>query len=115
MKLLLRYVSNYKQAAIFAMLLMLIELIVELFQPLIMGKIIDEGILQEDYQTVVIWGGVLVLLSLAAFIAGITNSFFAARPVRGRVMTSGGMCSGKCRSSPAEISISTRRRTSSPG
>ncbi|SDJ34019.1 ABC transporter ATP-binding protein [Salimicrobium halophilum] len=83
MKLLLRYVSNYKQAAIFAILLMLIELVVELFQPLIMGKIIDEGILQEDYQTVIVWGGVLVLLSLAAFAAGITNSFFAAKASQG--------------------------------
>ncbi|SIS40315.1 ATP-binding cassette, subfamily B [Salimicrobium flavidum] len=83
MRLLLQYVSTYKRAALFAIALMLVELTVELFQPLIMGKIIDEGILQEDYRTVITWGIILVLLSFTAFGAGIVNSFFAAKASQG--------------------------------
>ncbi|PBB07102.1 ABC transporter ATP-binding protein [Salimicrobium humidisoli] len=83
MRLLLQYVSIYKRAALIAIALMFVELTVELFQPLIMGKIIDEGILQEDYRTVLVWGTVLIVLSLLAFSAGIINSFFAGKASQG--------------------------------
>ncbi|GGF19979.1 putative ABC transporter ATP-binding protein YfiB [Halobacillus andaensis] len=77
------YASAYKASAIIAILLMLIELAVELVQPLLMAHIIDEGIMKENYTVVSIWGGVLVGLSLLAFAAGITNSFFAANVSQG--------------------------------
>ncbi|ARI75833.1 ABC transporter ATP-binding protein [Halobacillus mangrovi] len=78
MQKIIAYSMNYKTSAGIALCLMLIELIVELVQPLIMAKIIDGGILVEDYSTVALWGSVLIGLSLLAFTAGITNSFFAA-------------------------------------
>lgn len=62
---------------------MLIELVVELVQPLLLARIIDEGIMQENYTVVSVWGSVLIGLSLLAFIAGITNSFFAANVSQG--------------------------------
>ncbi len=62
---------------------MLVELVVELIQPLFMAKIIDDGILQEDLTTVAIWGGILIAISLIAFAAGIINSFFAANVSQG--------------------------------
>ncbi|UOR10946.1 ABC transporter ATP-binding protein [Halobacillus amylolyticus] len=77
------YASTYKRSAIIAIFLMLIELVVELVQPLVMAKIIDEGILQENYTVVSIWGGLLVGFSLLAFAAGVINSFFAARVSQG--------------------------------
>ncbi|MFG6147080.1 ABC transporter ATP-binding protein [Halobacillus sp. B23F22_1] len=77
------YASAYKASAIIAILLMLIELAVELVQPLLMAHIIDEGIMKENYTVVSLWGGGLVGLSLLAFAAGITNSFFAANVSQG--------------------------------
>jgi ATP-binding cassette subfamily B protein len=38
----------YRWPAVIAILLMLVELSVELIQPLLMAKIIDDGILAED-------------------------------------------------------------------
>ncbi|ELK46342.1 ABC transporter ATP-binding protein [Halobacillus sp. BAB-2008] len=79
MRYVLAYTKTYKSSASIALILMLLELVVELVQPLLMAKIIDDGILQEQYSVVALWGGILLLLSLTAFAAGITNSFYASR------------------------------------
>ncbi|TGB02813.1 ABC transporter ATP-binding protein [Halobacillus salinus] len=83
MRKIFTYSLSYKWSAIIALSLMGIELIVELVQPLIMAKIIDEGIVSKDYSVVSLWGGLLLVLSLLAFAAGVTNSFFAARLSQG--------------------------------
>ncbi len=57
---------------------MLTELVVELWQPLLMAKIIDEGIMKKDMETVLLWGSFMVGLSFIAFLSGILNSFYAA-------------------------------------
>ena len=72
------YLKPYKLAVAIALLLMLTELVVELMHPLLMAKIIDEGILTGDLDAVMKWGGIMVLFSFIAFAAGIINSFFAA-------------------------------------
>ena len=61
-----------------ALVLMLVELSVELWQPLLMAQIIDEGILANDLDTVLRLGGIMLGISLLAFASGIINSFFAA-------------------------------------
>ncbi|WP_018924272.1 ABC transporter ATP-binding protein [Salsuginibacillus kocurii] len=78
MKTLLEHIKPYRVAVFVAVFLMLVELIVELMQPFIISRMIDDGIMQEDMGTVLRWGGVLVSLSLLAFTAGIINSFYAA-------------------------------------
>jgi len=83
MRKILSYAKNYKAPAFIALALMGIELVVELVQPLLMARIIDEGILKEDFSIVSGWGGLLLGLSLLAFAAGITNSFFAAKLSQG--------------------------------
>lgn len=70
--------STYWVAIVIALFLMFTELAVELVQPLIMAKIIDEGLLKEDTHTVLVWGGILVGMSLLAFAAGIINTFYSA-------------------------------------
>ncbi|MCG1023792.1 ABC transporter ATP-binding protein [Sutcliffiella horikoshii] len=72
------YLKPYKLAVAIALFLMLTELVVELMHPLLMAKIIDEGILTGDLDAVMKWGGIMVLFSFIAFAAGIINSFFAA-------------------------------------
>ncbi|MGR3762601.1 ABC transporter ATP-binding protein [Rossellomorea sp. NS-SX7] len=63
--------------------LMLVELTVELLNPLFMAKIIDQGIMKGDLDVVLLWGGIMVGMSFLSFISGITNSFFAAHTSQG--------------------------------
>ncbi|RIW33315.1 ABC transporter ATP-binding protein [Bacillus salacetis] len=83
MKNMFSFLKKYRWAMGIAWTLMLIELAVELLLPLFMAKVIDEGILQEDMQAVWYWGGIMSALALAAFAAGVTNSFFAAHASQG--------------------------------
>lgn len=78
MRKILSYMAPYKWAAIIALLFMLFELSVEIIQPLIIGKIIDDGVMQGDLHTIIVWGLVMVGLGLAAFLAGLSNGFFSA-------------------------------------
>ncbi|WP_175989583.1 ABC transporter ATP-binding protein [Bacillus sp. Marseille-Q1617] len=63
--------------------LMLVELTVELLNPLFMAKIIDQGIMKEDMDVVLLWGGIMVGMSFLSFVSGVTNSFFAAQTSQG--------------------------------
>ncbi|MCU1807526.1 ABC transporter ATP-binding protein/permease [Cytobacillus firmus] len=74
----LAFLKPYRIAVAIALSLMLTELAVELIQPLLMAKIIDEGILQNDLQEILKWGGIMLAASFAAFAAGVINSFYAA-------------------------------------
>ncbi|MFJ7952577.1 ABC transporter ATP-binding protein [Lysinibacillus sp. NPDC096418] len=78
MKVVFSYVKPYKWPAFFAMLLMLVELFVELIQPLIMAKIIDDGIRAENNQLIIQWGSLLLVLSCIAFLSGVANSYFSS-------------------------------------
>ncbi len=78
MKTVFAYVKPYKWPISIALILMLIELTVELIQPLIIAKIIDDGILAGNQAVIWKWGGVLLIMALVAFLSGATNSFFAA-------------------------------------
>jgi ATP-binding cassette subfamily B protein len=75
--------KKYRVAAIAALVMMLIELTVELIQPLLISKIIDDGIQKQDLSVVWMWGAVLTGSAIIAFIAGISSSFFAAHTSQG--------------------------------
>lgn len=83
MKLTFSYLKKYRVAAIAALVMMLIELAVELSQPLLISKIIDEGIREKDTAVVWLWGGVLVGSAAVAFLAGVLSSFFASHASQG--------------------------------
>ncbi|WP_079505724.1 ABC transporter ATP-binding protein [Mesobacillus jeotgali] len=72
------FIKPYRIPIAIALSLMLVELAVELVQPLLIAKIIDEGIVARDLDTVVKWGGVMLGISFLAFASGIANSFIAA-------------------------------------
>jgi len=78
MRSVFQILGKYRVAAFTAIFLMLVELTVELVQPLLISKIIDEGIGPRDTQVVILWGSVLVGGTLIAFAAGILSSFYAA-------------------------------------
>ena len=77
-KIIFSYVKPYKWSVFFAIALMLVELFVELMQPLIMAKIIDDGIRAQDQQLIIQWGALLLGLSFVAFLSGVTNSYFSS-------------------------------------
>lgn len=78
MALIFSFLKKYKVAAIAALVMMLIELTVELSQPLIISKIIDLGIREKDTSVVWLWGSILIGSAVVAFTAGVLSSFFAA-------------------------------------
>lgn len=72
------FLKKYRLTAYIALLLMLVELMVELLQPYIISKIIDNGIAQDNAGVVLQWGGFLVGCSVIAFAVGIFSSFYAS-------------------------------------
>lgn len=78
MRTIFSYLKKYRIAVVIAILLMLMELMIELFQPFIISRIIDDGIGNNDLSIVLKWGGVLIVCSILAFIVGILSSFYAA-------------------------------------
>lgn len=85
MRKLLRFIKSYKKESILAPLFKLLEASFELFVPLVMARIIDVGILQEDYETIWKMGAVLVLLALVGLAAALTAQYFAAKAAVGFV------------------------------
>jgi ABC-type multidrug transport system, ATPase and permease components len=80
---LLRYLKAYRLAAGVALALMLVELAVELWHPVLMARIIDEGVLARDTGAVLAIGIRMTCLALLGFAAGIVNSYFAAHVSQG--------------------------------
>lgn len=78
MKTVFAYVKPYKWPAIIALVLMLTELFVELIQPLMMAKIIDDGILANDSSMIWTYGLWLLGLSAVSLVSGIINSYFSS-------------------------------------
>lgn len=82
MALIFSFLKKYKVAAIAALVMMLIELTVELSQPLIISKIIDLGIREKDTSVVWLWGSILIGSAVVAFTAGVLSSFLLPMQVR---------------------------------
>lgn len=72
------YLMRYKGYVAFAIALMLIELAVEVMQPLMMSKVIDDGIVAGNVDSILLWGGLLIGTTLLAFGIGIASSFYSA-------------------------------------
>lgn len=79
----LSFLKSYKKPIYIALFLMAVELFIELWHPLLIAKIINEGILKNDLSVVLTWGGVMIGLTFIGFIAGIINSFYAAHVSQG--------------------------------
>ncbi len=83
MGMMFSFLKKYRVPAIAALVMMLLELTVELSQPYLISKIIDEGIRQQNLSVVWLWGSVLVGSAVIAFMAGISSSFFASHASQG--------------------------------
>lgn len=83
MKRLLCYIKDYTRESILAPLFKLLEAGFELFVPLVMAKIIDQGIANRDGGTILRMGLCLVLLASVGLASSVTAQFFAAKAAVG--------------------------------
>ncbi|MFD1360137.1 ABC transporter ATP-binding protein [Lentibacillus salinarum] len=78
MRHVLSFLKPYKIPITIAYALTLVELMVELLLPFFLGKMINDGVVNQDLQNIVMWGGIMIAMAFMAFVAGIFNSFYAA-------------------------------------
>ncbi len=78
MKNIFSFLKPYKIPISVAYSLTMIELMVELLLPFFLGKMINDGVMNEDLDTIMMWGFIMIGLAFTAFIAGIFNSFYAS-------------------------------------
>lgn len=81
---LLRYLKNYKMQAFLAPLFKLLEAIFELFVPLVVAGIIDNGINDGAGVSYIIWSCVILLaLGVVGLISAVSAQYFAAKAAVG--------------------------------
>ena len=78
MQTVIKYTRPYLGLMLFALLLMLSELFVDMYAPILMKNIIDNGILQNDTRYIQTYLLIMLGISLAAFFAGVLNSFISS-------------------------------------
>lgn len=78
MQTVIKYTRPYLGLMLFALLLMLLELFVDMYAPILMKNIIDNGILQNDTRYIQTYLLIMLGISLAAFFAGVLNSFISS-------------------------------------
>ena len=83
MRTLFPFLKPYRKECIISPLFKLLEALLELFVPLVMAAIIDQGILRRDTGYVLRMGGVLVGLGLLGFAFSVTAQYFAAKAAVG--------------------------------
>lgn len=83
MKKLLVYLKDYKKETVFAPLFKMLEATFELFVPLVMAAIIDDGIREANTGFVLQRGLLLVALGLIGLACSITAQYFAAKAAVG--------------------------------
>lgn len=79
MKKLLVYLKNYKKELVFGPFFKLLEAIFELIVPLVMAKIIDNGIAQNDGGYILRMCGIIVILGICGLGFALTCQYLAAK------------------------------------
>ena len=83
MKLILRYLKDYKKESILAPLFKMLEASFELFVPLVVAAIIDVGIASMDRGYIIQRGFILVGLALVGLLCSVTAQYFSAKAATG--------------------------------
>jgi len=83
MKKLLKYLSPYRMECIIAPSFKMLEALFELFVPIVMTRIIDEGITKNNTSVIYESGLILILLCLIGLICSLIAQYFAARAAIG--------------------------------
>ena len=83
MKRLLVYLKDYKKECVLAPLFKMLEASFELFVPLVIASMIDNGIAGQDKGILVRDFGILVLLGFIGLVVAVTAQFFSAKAAVG--------------------------------
>ena len=83
MKGLLKYLRDYKVESVLGPLFKMLEASFELFVPLVVARMIDIGIRNQDTGYILKMAGVLVLLAAIGLTCSLTAQFFAAKAAVG--------------------------------
>ncbi len=83
MKLVLRYLKDYKKESILAPLFKMLEASFELFVPLVVAAIIDVGIASMNRGYIIQRGLILVALALVGLLCSVTAQYFSAKAATG--------------------------------
>ncbi|MEY8338398.1 ABC transporter ATP-binding protein [Lachnospiraceae bacterium 62-35] len=83
MKELLKYLKQYKRESFLGPLFKMLEATFELFIPLVVARIIDVGIRNQDKGYILKMGSVLVLLGIVGLAASLTAQYFSAKAAVG--------------------------------
>jgi len=70
LKKLSAYIGKYKLQALLSPILVLFEVVLEVFIPLLMGKIVDIGIPNKDFGYILKMGGLMVVMAIGALVFG---------------------------------------------
>lgn len=80
---LMKYLKQYRTEAIIAPLFKMLEASFELFVPLVVARMIDIGIRNQDLPYILKMGGILILLGVIGLLCSLTAQYFAARAAVG--------------------------------
>ena len=83
MKKLLVFLKDYKKETILAPLFKMLEATFELFVPLVVASIIDNGVKHNDTNLIFKMSLVLLILAVIGLISSITAQYFAAKAAVG--------------------------------
>lgn len=83
MKNLIRYLKPYTKESILAPLFKLLEVAFELMVPVVVAKMIDTGVAQQDYTFIFRCAAILLAMALLGLLCSVTAQFFAARASAG--------------------------------
>lgn len=83
MKKLLKYLSPYIKECIIAPSFKMLEALFELFVPLVMVRLIDEGITGKNTAVIYESGGMLILLGIIGLVCSVIAQYFAAKAAIG--------------------------------
>ncbi|MDI3481969.1 MAG: ATP-binding cassette, subfamily multidrug efflux pump [Tepidanaerobacteraceae bacterium] len=82
-KQLYSYIGNYKKYVMLCVMFVMVDVVCELMMPLLMSKIVDEGIPSKDIYFIVKNGIFMVLLAAISIMAGGLNMKFSAEASQG--------------------------------
>ncbi|MEE1031142.1 MAG: ABC transporter ATP-binding protein [Ruminococcus sp.] len=83
LKTLSAYVKEFKRDSILTPLCMIAEVILEMMIPLLMASIIDDGVDKGDMKHICLIGGLMVIIALGGFVAGVLGGKFGANASTG--------------------------------
>ena len=82
-RLIARYLGPYRRDFLLAVVCVALETSSEILIPLLMARVVDEGIMARDLSTVLFYGALMVVCALVALALGLLYARFSARAAMG--------------------------------